>query len=299
MQVVLRVVQGYKHSLKPAQRFSSADYGQHNKFYYRESPLANKINNDKIPIVLVLGWAASVDKHVLKYAQIYESLGFRTIRIAPSLRLSIFQPNLHKEYAITLLEMIKSKPELEHSPIIIHTFSNAGTFIYRHITEMIHEPDNEYSYLKQNIKTMIYDSGPGHPSSLSKLIKSIAELAQPQLKSIVLAYGFAIIGVLAYYLKLIFSPRRSNFLDQTLKALIQDKVEVPILALISKKDNMIDYRHTFNILKERQKHVPDLKINTVVFEDSAHCSNYSYYGDVYVEKIRKHLAEVKIPFYDK
>jgi hypothetical protein len=137
------------------------DFGLNNHFYYRESPLMNKIDkNEQIPLVLVLGWAGAIDKHVLKYAQIYEKMGYHTIRLSPTVGMSVFKPHLHKDYAMKLLDLIKSKAHLKNSPIVIHTFSNAGTFIYRHVSDTLNESNNEHSYLKTNVKVMIYDSGP-------------------------------------------------------------------------------------------------------------------------------------------
>ena len=98
------------------QRFLSThkDFGLQNHFYYRESPLVNKIDkNQQIPIVLVLGWAGAIDKHVLKYAQMYEKMGCHTIRLSPTVGLSVFKPHLHKEYAMKLLDLIKSKSNFE------------------------------------------------------------------------------------------------------------------------------------------------------------------------------------------
>ena len=299
------LVRIFKHSstsyLRPVSichRYLSnkADAGLSNTFYYRESPLINKIEHKEIPLVLVLGWAGAIDKHVLKYAQMYENMGYHTIRLSPSVRLSIFQPNSHKEYALKLLDLIKSKSHLNQAPIVVHTFSNAGCFIYRHVSEILSESKNEYSYLKPNLKSMIYDSGPGLPSDFVRLKRAVIELVEDAVKSRILAYMITSIGLFMYH----FNAKNSkpNFLDTTIDSLIRDKFELPILAFISKADDLICYKQTIEFLNERQKLLSKSKIEKVIFEDSAHCMHYLVHKEVYLDKLKKHLAESKLPSYN-
>jgi hypothetical protein len=270
--------------------------GLNNKFYYRESKLNEKIQ--KIPLVLVLGWAGSNDKNVFKYAQMYENFGYHTIRIAPSTRLSVFQSHLHKEYAIKLLELIKSKPHLDESPIIVHTFSNAGTFFYRYFSEILNENNNPYDYLRKNVKTVIYDSGPGLTNNIIRLINTTARLVENSVKSKILAYLITIVGMLIFVIGRIFSFSRESFFHKNINALKKDKFEIPILAFYSKADEMVEYTQTMDFFKERQKLVPNLRIETVLFDDSAHCMHYAKHKDVYLNKIKQHLNGLKIPIFD-
>ena len=282
------------------QRFylsTNKDFGLKNHFYYRESPLMNKIDKKQIPLVLVLGWAGAIDKHVLKYSQMYENMGCHTIRLSPTVGLSVFKPELHKVYAIKLLDLIKAKPELNNSPIVVHTFSNAGTFIYRHVSDILHDVENQYSYLKPNIKTMIYDSGPGSNDDLNRLKKAVLELVQTSVKYKILSYPIAYTGF--FYWDFKYLKRRPNFLDKNIEALKRDKFEIPILSIFSKADDLIDYKQILNFISERKKNAPNVKIETVLFEDSPHCTHYLVHTDVYVEKLRKHLIESNIPLHNQ
>ena len=268
--------------------------GLNDIFYYRESLLVDK---EEIPLALLLGWAGSNDKHVLKYAQIYENMGYHTIRISPTVRLSVFQSHLHKEFAFKLLELIKAKPHLNKSPIIVHTFSNTGTFFYRYVTEILNETTtNEYSYLKKNLKTIIYDSGPGKTKNNVKMVKAVAELVNNSVKSKFLAYLITFFGFFIFALKLAIS--RSNFFDKNMEALIKDKLEVPILAFCSKADDFVCYNQIIEFLNRRKKFSPNLKIETVLFDDSAHCMHYLMHETIYLIKIKQHLASLNIATYE-
>ena len=273
-----------------------SEIGLNNEFYYRESLLIGK--TQQIPLVLVLGWAGSNDKNVFKYAQIYEKLGYHTIRIAPSTRLSVFQPHLHKEYAIKLLDLIKSKPNLNDSPIVVHTFSNAGTFFYRYVSEILNEENNPYEYLKKNVKTVIYDSGPGLTNNILQLIHTTARLVESSVKSKILAYFITIAGILIFAIRRVFTFSRESFFHKNINALKNDQFEIPILAFFSKADEMVEYTQTIDFFNQRQKLVPNLKIETVLFDDSAHCMHYAKHRDVYLSKIKQHLNELQIPILD-
>jgi hypothetical protein len=229
----------------------------------------------------------------------YENFGYHTIRIAPSTRLSVFQSHLHKEYAIKLLELVKSKPHLDESPIVVHTFSNAGTFFYRYVSEILNENNNPYDYLRKNVKTVIYDSGPGLTNNIIQLINTTARLVENSVKSKILAYLITIMGMLIFVIGRIFSFSRESFFHKNINALKKDKFEIPILAFYSKADEMVEYTQTMDFFKERQKLVPNLRIETVLFDDSAHCMHYAKHKDVYLNKIKQHLNGLKIPIFDK
>jgi hypothetical protein len=62
---------------------------------------------------------------------------------------------------------------------------------------------------------------------------------------------------------------------------------------------MVEYTQTMDFFKERQKLVPNLRIETVLFDDSAHCMHYAKHKDVYLNKIKQHLNGLKIPIFDK
>ena len=276
----------------------SVEFGLNNKFYYRESLLSDKIEKNKIPLVLILGWAGSNDKNVFKYAQLYEKFGFHTIRIAPTTRLSIFQSSSHKEYTLELLNLIKSKSHLNNSPIVVHTFSNAGTFFYRHMSDILNEENNPYTYLRSNVKTIIYDSGPGLTDNLIQLIRTVAGLVKQSVNSVLLAYFITVLGLLFFAFRRVITFSRENFLQENIRALKKDKFEIPILAFISKADQMVEYTQTMDFFNQRQKLVPHVRIETVLFDDSAHCMHYAKHKEVYLNKIKQHLTEFKIPIFD-
>ena len=130
----------------------------------------------------------------------------------------------------------------------------------------------------------------GSTDDFKRLRKAVLELVQVSIKSKMLAFTISYIGLCYWYFK--FLRKRPHFLDNTIEALKRDKFEIPILSFCSKADDLIDYRQTLEFLNERQKNVPNLKIEIVLFDD------YTQHTEVYMKKLKKHLEESKIPLND-
>ena len=118
-----------------------------NKFYFQPSNLlpADSSHPDysrlyaKIPLVCLLGWAGARDQNLKKYANIYSSLGYHTIRFSPSDKLSFFaSEQTHKSYADEFLHLLKSKYKLTENPIFVQMFSNAsGNYLNHKVVQIL------------------------------------------------------------------------------------------------------------------------------------------------------------------
>jgi hypothetical protein len=261
-------------------------------FYYVESPLAHRLNDVAIPVAIILGWSASTDKHMVKYADIYKDFGYHTIRISLSLATAIIKTKEHDKLALELVKLIKTHVQLSNNPIVIHTFSNAGTFIFRHFLEYIEDVD-EYSALKANIKCLIHDSGPGDSKDYFDSIKNIVKLVEKNVKNIYVATLITVIGLVAG----LFKYMRTNYLNETMNRLAKDANGIPTLFLYSKTDRLISHENVSAFIAKRKEVLPDLKINSCVFEDSEHVSHYVTHKDVYLTKVKEHLIESNLPIF--
>lgn len=93
------------------------------------------VDNDS-PVVLVLGWLGSQDKHLKKYSKIYEDRGLVTLRYTAPVSALFFRPS--KMWGITrgILDTIDEN-RLGERPILVHTFSNGGAYCFRYLLSMI------------------------------------------------------------------------------------------------------------------------------------------------------------------
>lgn len=146
-----------------------------------ESPLNDRTYRElyeKIPVVLVLGWAGSKEPHVRKYEQIYSGLGYHTIRFAPTNKLTFLRPHFHKSYMRRLVELMH-KLELTNNPVITHLFSNAGCFIfYQHLLR-----EASAQFFRENQMSAIFDSSLGLPHRFARLVSGINNLLRPSISA--------------------------------------------------------------------------------------------------------------------
>ena len=204
---------------------------------------------------------------------------------------------MHKNYSLILLDLIVTQYQLIDNPIIFHTFSNAGLFLYRYFSEIINE-NEKYSFLKKNIKALISDSGPGWTVDYLKFLANLTELMEDQIKFKPLRYLVAS-GALAVFLlknRIIFNSE--NYFKLFLQALVDDKLCVPTLIFYSKTDRLISWNYILDYAEKRRKAKPGIKIKTIEFFNTEHVSNYLKYPKIYYENLRNHIAEQNVQIYD-
>jgi hypothetical protein len=250
-----------------------------------------------IEIVYICIKAGSVDANIIKYAKIYENFGYSTFRIAPNACLALFQTHLHKKYALILLDLLLNKHKLIENAIIFHTFSNAGLFIYRHLSEIVHEDDN-YKFLRDNVKTLIADSGPGFSTEYFKMLENINSIMENHIKFKPLRYTLAISGILIFILKnrILFNDK--NYFKVFLHAMVDDRFHKPTLVFYSKSDRLISSSFILDYVEKRRLTIPNIVIKTVEFFKSEHCSHYLKYPKVYYEHLKSHILAQSLPVYE-
>jgi len=183
-----------------ANKAESLTPGKQNVFYFTKSKLLNsqklseleyKKLHDSIPVVLLLGWAGAKDQHLNKYANIYDSMGFHTIRFSPSNSLTFFERSKHKSYNFKLLDLMKNEYKLTNNKIFIHSFSNAGGFIlYQHLLNVRSGIYNgkdfnnkDYEFMTTNMCGFISDSGFGWVHNSIDIFSGIYNLLESQFKN--------------------------------------------------------------------------------------------------------------------
>jgi hypothetical protein len=243
--------------------------------------------------LIFVGWAASTDKHVTKYADIYKSFGYHTIRIAVSLASAVYNVHEHDEFVSQLFKQIKTDCKLDQSPIIVHLFSNTGMFIYRKIVEKYEE--DEFSFFKTNLKCLIYDSSPGHAESGIAFVKNTFDLVVQRTNSYLLGGLVTIAGIIAFRLKHL----GRDYLVESINYLADDANSVPTLFYYSKTDQMVSYKEVLNFIERRKAVVSATTIKSVEFADTDHVRHYYKCKEVYLTHLKEHLQTSGLHIYDE
>lgn len=259
-------------------------------FYFTKSNLGD---SPDIPLALVLGWAGSVDSNVSKYSKIYENLGYHTIRFSPNTLTTLIHVQKHKNFAYELIRLIVDNHKLTNNLIIVHTFSNAGLFIYRFLSEIINN-EPKYALLKDKIKCLIMDSGPGWPESKRALIQNVSELMGTQISIPLVGHLIAVIGFAVFMIRhRLFIG--SNYFTHFFLSLVNDRNQVPILLFYSKQDRLLSYKDALQFMEDRHKHSPNLPLFTYEFIGTEHVSHYQKYPNEYRKRIEEHLKFCGLP----
>ena len=204
---------------------------------------------------------------------------------------------MHKNCALFLLDLILNKHRLVENPIIFHTFSNAGLFIYRHLSEIVHE-DDRYKFLRENVKTLIVDSGPGFSTEYFKILENVNSLMENHVKFKPLRYALAIGGILVFILKnrILFNDK--NYFKVFLHAMVDDRLQKPTLVFYSNSDRLISSSFILDYVEKRRLTIPNIDIKTVEFFNSEHCSHYLKYPKVYYDHLKSHILALNLPIYE-
>lgn len=107
-------------------------------------------------LIVVLGWWSALDKHVQKYATMYQKNGYKTFVYNPSGTL-VFRP-ISFSFAIGHLldEILMTAEKNECDSLLFHSFSNNGCFIFHALRKKL----QRRSY-PIKVVGAIFDSCPG------------------------------------------------------------------------------------------------------------------------------------------
>ncbi|CAB0034649.1 unnamed protein product [Trichogramma brassicae] len=87
----------------------------------------------KRPLVVLLGWAGCQDKYLAKYSAIYEERSCITLRCTAPVEYLFWRRDRLPHISRQLIQVIADKCTTDH-PVFFHVFSNGGAIFYQHIS---------------------------------------------------------------------------------------------------------------------------------------------------------------------
>jgi hypothetical protein len=286
-------------------RFNKEKNTKDNKqdeFYFEPSRLlpADKSSGNyqhlykQIPVVCVFGWTGARDQNLVKFSQVYNSMGYHTLRISPSFPLVFLKLSKHKEYTEQLLRLMKDQYGLTDNKIFVHIISNAGAVaILKNIIDIQNSTYlpadgslsvKDVSFFGKNQVGTIFDSCVGLNHPFWPLIQGIAGSINA---NVFVRYSIAVALSSAVSALLPFFP--NNYFVRAFRTCTMDQRKLPTLFIYSKGDKLIDPKQIANWIEVKRKAFPDMYIKTSVFDDAEHVLIFKRYPDQYVELIKEHL----------
>ncbi|ESP05223.1 hypothetical protein LOTGIDRAFT_75744, partial [Lottia gigantea] len=229
----------------------------------------------KIPVVLLLGWAGSLDKHLAKYSAIYEQRRCITVRYTAPSKYLYFNHGKLARLAKGVLDTLYDR-NLEDHPIFIHMFSNGGCYVYYNICHLVH---NDSKYHNLRIEGSIFDSAPGK----RRILKAAKAFMAMFKVNFVLKYLLGLV-VVAYLLVSCFIFRLMNLGSSKTGFLLYESIQQdpgrwPQMFLYSVADEIVSYKDIEQMAKSRKK--VGVQVTTNCWNDSPHVAHFPRYTESY------------------
>ncbi|XP_072275375.1 transmembrane protein 53 [Pyxicephalus adspersus] len=230
------------------------------------------------PVVILLGWAGCKEQHLAKYSSFYHKQGcivishtaaWRTIFFAESFGLGYL-----REEARKVLNLLFDY-EIEVNTVFFHVFSNGGFMLYRYMAELLH---SEPQMRKLHVVGTTFDSGPGNRNVYGS-VQALNTILRP---STGWPLRFLLLGafaILVFTLRIVLYPMTRFFHENHYDAMKRDPSLWPQLYLYSRADRIIAYKDVEAMVSaRRQRHLPTQSLD---FDKSEHVSHYRRYPEKY------------------
>ncbi|KAI4487716.1 hypothetical protein M0802_011906, partial [Mischocyttarus mexicanus] len=260
---------------------SSTTNGQDHKeefvFVYEE---------DKRPLVVLLGWAGCQDRYLAKYSAIYKEKSCITLRYTAPMECLFGRRNKMPYIGKRLLQVI-AKNSLNDHPIFFHIFSNGGALLYQHISIAMQQTN---SPIQSQVKGVIFDSAPGERrvTSLFKAISAI--IGGHPLTNIPMSFFITIFLSMFWFFEVIAHALGRGFTIQSNPfALMEESSSWPQLFLYSNTDTLIPAADVEKFASRRAER--GVRVQLVLFTNSPHVKHYAMYREVYVNTVYSFINE--------
>ncbi|XP_018359470.1 PREDICTED: LOW QUALITY PROTEIN: transmembrane protein 53 [Trachymyrmex cornetzi] len=270
---------------------------------------------DKRPVVILLGWAGCQDRYLAKYSSIYEDKSCITLRYTAPVEYLFWRRDKMPYIGKRLLQVITDE-RLDEHPIFFHVFSNGGAFLYQHISLAMQRANTPFK-----VRGVIFDSAPGE-RRLTALFKAISAIiggnpsrtcrchsssrsSSPYSGSSRAAYHIMsidrIISELYRRCTVYMSIYDRQVIAQAFSrtpiptnpiALAEEAYSWPQLFLYSNSDTLIPASDVEKFASRRAER--GVRVQLVLFTNSPHVKHYTTYRDVYVNTVCSFIHECLI-----
>ncbi|KAK6178764.1 hypothetical protein SNE40_011275 [Patella caerulea] len=232
--------------------------------------------HEKRPVIVLLGWAGCLDKHLAKYSAIYEQKRYITVRCICPTSVLFFNHGKLAGLSRELLQSLYDKKLSQH-PIFFHIFSNGGCYVYCNISKLLHGSDE---YRSLNVHGCIFDSAPGKRRFLKATKAFMATLRVNIVFKYLLGFCCMIFLVVSYvYTLLLQTQTKSKNAFLLYEGIAHDEGRWPEMFLYSKADETIYHTDIEEIIDYRKK--AGVNVFSTCWDDSPHVKHFPRHKEVY------------------
>ncbi|ESW08664.1 hypothetical protein PHAVU_009G063900 [Phaseolus vulgaris] len=234
-------------------------WGFGGRYYWGRKVASEKADG----IVVVFAWMSSEEKHLMKYVDLYSSVGWNSL-VCHSQFLNMFFPEKATILAVDILNELVEVLKIRHCPIVFASFSGGAKACMYKILQIIngsseaHNMD-DYQLVRECISGYIYDSSPvDFTSDLGVrflLHPTVLKVSHPPRFASWVANGIAS-GLDSLFLSRFESQRAEYW--QTLYSTIN--MQVPYLILCSENDDLAPFQVVSNFFQRLKDLGGDVKL---------------------------------------
>ncbi|CAG9772329.1 unnamed protein product [Ceutorhynchus assimilis] len=245
-----------------------------------ESDFVFVVNEKKLPVILLFGWAGCKDKYLAKYSQIYEEKGLITLRYTAPVKWLFMRKKPMSAIGEKLVKLL-FELNFENHPIFVHCFSNGGAFVYQNFSYAL---DLQEKPLE--LKGVIFDSAPGK-RRVTTLFRALTAILEG---NIIYSISMSLIlttflSVMWFYevISIQFFPKESVHSNNPFEFLKGEKVRCPQLFIYSENDDLIPHTDVESFANHRQ----DLgaKVTRICYQNSLHVKHLPENRKSYVSSV--------------
>ncbi|XP_044157788.1 transmembrane protein 53 [Bufo gargarizans] len=251
-------------------------------------PQGCRWDQQREPVVILLGWAGCKDKHLAKYSAIYQGEGCVVIRFTAAWRTVFFAESFGlrslRDQAKKLLELLFDY-EIDENPIVFHVFSNGGFMLYRYMVELLR---SHRQLSRLHVVGTIFDSAPGNRNVLGS-VRALNTVLAPGTSRPLRYLALLLFTVMVFVLRILLYPATRFLHENHYDAMKSDPSLWPHLYLYSRSDRIIARSDIENMVAIRRRR--RLTTQSVDFETSEHVSHYRRYPERYAAICRSFLID--------
>lgn len=228
-----------------------------------------------VPVVVILSWMGARHKHLAKYRQFYEDLGYEVHCVFNDLRTAIFPP-ASRAQAKRIERFIDGQPA--GRPVIVHAFS-IGTGIYGILLDSLRHEKEKFDMFCGRVAGVVFDSGPApiFPKDVAKGLNTVFPIISKKLWEPLASTLFALTRARLVYGRSEDALRKTQF-------------PVPQLYFYSGDDKVIpNLKHAVDDFVEKNKQ-RGLEVYKTFWEKSVHAAHLRVHPDEYVNNLSAFLS---------
>ena len=258
-------------------------------FVFHESLPAGGEFGESTPVVAIAGWLGCNDKHLLKYAEAFNSLGAAVVRgtMPGGYVFSPFDAG-RKRYAAAALEAVeavRTRGGVNRNVYWIF-FSNGGAWVWVAMQNMLADGGAFFAHGRA-LRGVAFDSSPAYMHLFTGAAALTETMRQP-LKAIVYSLFVIVAGAWDVVAKLTFTA--SWLPSKRFWPLLTNARTPPKeLYLYSEDDHLCDAAKLRELMLVRQSR-PGSKVSAVHWKSSRHVGHLLMHRDEYLEALVDFLS---------